>query len=165
VQERVSIAEFSKKVRRRGQTGRGVPLLIAGVFGELAGVAQPRWRLTGEAVSYPPTAERSIFTKTSVFSYTPVNCQAPGPLAESGTSAAVCPAKVWPTDAVSAGHRSVAAQGFSLPELKLVVGVRDRGGAPCRSVRALVAERLDVWNQRLEEMRVLRDELRVLLSE
>jgi DNA-binding transcriptional MerR regulator len=55
--------------------------------------------------------------------------------------------------------------GFSLTDLKRVLGARDRGGAPCRSVRALVGEHLERLNQRIEEMRILRDELRVLLSE
>jgi DNA-binding transcriptional MerR regulator len=55
--------------------------------------------------------------------------------------------------------------GFSLTDLKRVLGARDRGGAPCRSVRALVGERLERLNQRIEEMRILRDELGVLLSE
>ena len=36
--------------------------------------------------------------------------------------------------------------GFSLSDLKRVLGVRDRGGAPCHSVRALVRERLDRLN-------------------
>ena len=55
--------------------------------------------------------------------------------------------------------------GFSLTDLKRVLGARDRGGAPCRSVRALVGERLVGLNQRIEAMCVLRDELGVLLSE
>jgi DNA-binding transcriptional MerR regulator len=55
--------------------------------------------------------------------------------------------------------------GFSLTDLKRVLGARDRGGAPCRSVRALVGERLVRLNQRIEEMCILRDELGVLLSE
>lgn len=55
--------------------------------------------------------------------------------------------------------------GFSLADLKRVLGVRDRGGAPCESVRALVGERLDELNQRIEELLTLRDELRLLLTE
>ena len=55
--------------------------------------------------------------------------------------------------------------GFSLADLKRVLGVRDRGGAPCHSVRALVGERLDGLNQRIEELLTLRDELRLLLAE
>ena len=55
--------------------------------------------------------------------------------------------------------------GFSLADLKRVLGVRDRGGAPCQSVRALVGERLEGLNQRIEELLTLRDELRLLLAE
>jgi DNA-binding transcriptional MerR regulator len=55
--------------------------------------------------------------------------------------------------------------GFSLTDLKRVLKARDRGGAPCRSVRALVGERLELLNQRIEEMRILRDDLGLLLSE
>jgi len=55
--------------------------------------------------------------------------------------------------------------GFSLADLKRVLGVRDRGGAPCHSVRALVAERLDGLTQRIDELIALRDELRLLLTE
>ena len=53
--------------------------------------------------------------------------------------------------------------GFSLAELKRVFNVRDRGGAPCRNVRALVGERLDELNRRIEQLVMLREELRALL--
>jgi DNA-binding transcriptional MerR regulator len=55
--------------------------------------------------------------------------------------------------------------GFSLADLTRVLGVRDRGGAPCHGVRDLVGERLDDLNQRIEELLTLRDELRLLLAE
>jgi DNA-binding transcriptional MerR regulator len=55
--------------------------------------------------------------------------------------------------------------GFSLADLERVLSVRDRGGAPCHSVRALVGERLDALNKRIEELLALRDELRLLLTE
>lgn len=55
--------------------------------------------------------------------------------------------------------------GFSLPDLQRVLGVRDKGGAPCRSVRDLVGRRFDELNRRIEELISLRDELRVLLGE
>ncbi len=55
--------------------------------------------------------------------------------------------------------------GFSLADLKRVLGVRDQGGAPCRSVRDLVRNRLDELNGRIEELLTLREELRVLLEE
>ena len=53
-----------------------------------------------------------------LFSKTPVNCQAPGPLADSGTSDAVWPETRAATDAVSAGHqwrsRDTASAPFSI---------------------------------------------------
>ena len=55
--------------------------------------------------------------------------------------------------------------GFSLADLMRVLGVRDRGGAPCHGVRALVGERLEELNQRIEELLILRDELRRLLAD
>ena len=55
--------------------------------------------------------------------------------------------------------------GFSLADLKRVLGVRDRGGAPCRSVRELVGERLDDLNRKIEELTALRKENRILREE
>jgi DNA-binding transcriptional MerR regulator len=55
--------------------------------------------------------------------------------------------------------------GFSLTDLKRVLGARDRGGAPCQSVRAIVGERLEALNRRIEELLGLRDELRSLLTQ
>src|SRR6185436_2309475 len=55
--------------------------------------------------------------------------------------------------------------GFSLADLKRVLGVRDRGGAPCASVRELVGKRLDELNGRIEDLVALRKELRLLLRQ
>jgi hypothetical protein len=55
--------------------------------------------------------------------------------------------------------------GFSLADVKRVLSVRDKGGAPCRSVRELVGERLDELNRRIEELIALREDLRLLLQE
>jgi DNA-binding transcriptional MerR regulator len=54
--------------------------------------------------------------------------------------------------------------GFSLDDLKRVLSVRDRGGAPCRGVRELVGHRLDGLEQRIQDLLMLRDELRALLT-
>lgn len=61
--------------------------------------------------------------------------------------------------------RRALVMGFSIADLKGVLAVRDGGGAPCRSVRALAGERLDDLNRRIEELLTLRDELRQLLAE
>jgi DNA-binding transcriptional MerR regulator len=55
--------------------------------------------------------------------------------------------------------------GFSLADLKRVLAVRDQGGAPCRSVRALVGDRLDALVERIRQLIALRDELRALMVE
>lgn len=54
--------------------------------------------------------------------------------------------------------------GFSLDELARVLRDRDRGAPPCRSVRDLVANRLDDLEARLAELSALRGELRRLLA-
>ena len=55
--------------------------------------------------------------------------------------------------------------GFSLNDLGRVLAVRDRGGAPCHNVRALVGERLDAMEQQIADLVILRDELRTLLAD
>jgi DNA-binding transcriptional MerR regulator len=53
--------------------------------------------------------------------------------------------------------------GFSLRELAAVLRDRDRGGTPCREVRALVATRLDDLDRRLADLVALRGEMRRLV--
>jgi DNA-binding transcriptional MerR regulator len=55
--------------------------------------------------------------------------------------------------------------GFSLDQLARVLAERHRGGAPCRSVRTLVAERLGELEKSLRDLTSLRRELRELLHE
>jgi DNA-binding transcriptional MerR regulator len=55
--------------------------------------------------------------------------------------------------------------GFSLADLARVLRERDRGGAPCRSVRAMVGDRLEHLDRQLEELTTLRRELRGLLAQ
>ncbi|MBK5257472.1 MAG: MerR family DNA-binding transcriptional regulator [Vicinamibacteria bacterium] len=54
--------------------------------------------------------------------------------------------------------------GFSLVELAVVLRERDRGGLPCRKVRALAALKLASTETRLAELTNLRDDLRLLLE-
>jgi DNA-binding transcriptional MerR regulator len=61
--------------------------------------------------------------------------------------------------------RRALAIGFTLKDLAAVLSERDRGSAPCRRVRALVAERLAELETRLRDLTELRDELRALLRE
>ena len=61
--------------------------------------------------------------------------------------------------------RRALAIGFTLHDLAAVLSERDRGGAPCRKVRALVAERLGELESRLTDLTELRDELQLLLRD
>lgn len=55
--------------------------------------------------------------------------------------------------------------GFSLKELASLLKRREAGDPPCRSVRALVAARLDTLEQRLEQLEALRKGMRALLDD
>ena len=75
--------------------------------------------------------------------------------------------RLYPPEAVVRVRlvRRALAIGFTLNDLAAVLSERDRGGAPCRSVRALVAERLAELETRLGNLAELRDELRLLLRD
>jgi DNA-binding transcriptional MerR regulator len=55
--------------------------------------------------------------------------------------------------------------GFSLDDLGRVLSVRDRGGAPCQKVRALVGERLEALDRQIEDLANLRQEMRTLVAQ
>lgn len=55
--------------------------------------------------------------------------------------------------------------GFTLDELSPVLKVRDHGGAPCRRVRQLAAEKLAAVESQLSDLFALRDELRASLKD
>ena len=57
------------------------------------------------------------------------------------------------------------AVGFSLGELARILGERDKGRAPCRAVRALAQEKLDILEKRIAELEALRVELRSILQD
>ena len=61
--------------------------------------------------------------------------------------------------------RRALAVGFSLKDLARILRVRERGGAPCREVRALAAVKLDEMERRLEELAAVRDQLGALIKE
>ena len=61
-------------------------------------------------------------------------------------------------------RRSVSL-GFSLADLSRIFAVRDRGGIPCRSVRALAGEKLRCVEQSLAELTALRSELKGILRD
>ena len=55
--------------------------------------------------------------------------------------------------------RRAVSLGFTLQELARVFSVRDRGGVPCRQVRALAEEKLKRLDEALVETRKLRQQL------
>jgi DNA-binding transcriptional MerR regulator len=61
--------------------------------------------------------------------------------------------------------RRALAFGFTLDELARVLRTRERGGAPCREVRALALAKLEEVESRLRELRELRGELQAILGE
>ena len=61
--------------------------------------------------------------------------------------------------------RRALTVGFTIDELARMLKERDRGGAPCREVRALAEEKLAEMETRLDEITAVRDELRELLQD
>jgi DNA-binding transcriptional MerR regulator len=61
--------------------------------------------------------------------------------------------------------RRAMAIGFTLEELARILAVRDRGGAPCRRVRAMAAAKLDAVERQIADLAVVRDQLRGLLAD
>lgn len=61
--------------------------------------------------------------------------------------------------------RRALSVGFTLKELSRILGERDRGGAPCRGVRALAGEKLADVDRRLVELQAVREELHRLVEE
>ena len=55
--------------------------------------------------------------------------------------------------------------GFTLDELARLLKIREKGGAPCKEVRALAATKLENLEQQLRSLSVLRTELRKMLAE
>ena len=60
--------------------------------------------------------------------------------------------------------RRAVALGFTLAEVAHILSVRDRGGAPCRSVRSLAAEKLALLEHRIADLSAARDSLRAVLD-
>ena len=60
--------------------------------------------------------------------------------------------------------RSALAIGFTLEELRQVLNVRDRGGAPCREVRSIAGRKLGLLDQRIEELIGARERLREIID-
>ena len=61
--------------------------------------------------------------------------------------------------------RRALAIGFTLRELARILRVREKGGAPCREVRALAASKLADLDRQLNDLAVLRQYLAQLLGD
>ncbi len=55
--------------------------------------------------------------------------------------------------------------GFSLPELRTILRIRDGGGAPCERVRALAQTKLRQMNQQIKDLLALRNDLSGVLKD
>lgn len=61
--------------------------------------------------------------------------------------------------------RRALSVGFTLDELARILKLRDKGGAPCREVRALAEKKLSEVEEQLAEVTALRDDLRAMLKD
>jgi MerR family copper efflux transcriptional regulator len=61
--------------------------------------------------------------------------------------------------------RRALSIGFSLAELTRILAQRDAGVRPCRSVRALAADKLAELDLRIREMTAMRGELAAIIDE
>lgn len=75
--------------------------------------------------------------------------------------------RLFPPESIVRIHliRSALSIGFSIRELREILGERDRGGAPCHRVRRLVREKLTALEARLRDLKCLRRELQSTLTE
>jgi DNA-binding transcriptional MerR regulator len=66
-------------------------------------------------------------------------------------------------DRVRLAQRALSI-GFSLRELVKILQVRDRGGAPCKQVRALASQKLEEIGQRIAELKRFEKQLSAILA-
>lgn len=74
--------------------------------------------------------------------------------------------RLYPADSVGRVQlvRRALSIGFTLAELARILRVRDRGGKPCKQVRSLAASKVEQLDERIEELLMLRKQLRGLLA-
>ena len=61
--------------------------------------------------------------------------------------------------------RRAIAMGFSLDELARILRVRDSGGAPCRQVYALAADKLERLDRQIADLVAVRGQLQELVTQ
>jgi MerR family copper efflux transcriptional regulator len=75
--------------------------------------------------------------------------------------------RMYPLDAPDRVRlvRRALAVGFSVDELALILGERDKGGSPCLQVYRLTAEKLQKVEEQLKVLTNLRDDLHKTLTD
>lgn len=61
--------------------------------------------------------------------------------------------------------RRALAIGFSIAELSGILQERDRGGAPCRTVRSLAGRKLEELEKQIREMKKFRNQLKSVIAD
>lgn len=61
--------------------------------------------------------------------------------------------------------RRALSVGFSLPELRTILRMRDGGQAPCRRVQAIAESKLQQIKQQIKDLMEMRDQLDALLKD
>ena len=61
--------------------------------------------------------------------------------------------------------RRALSLAFTLDELRVILGARDRGERPCGAVRTLAAEKLEALDGHIEQLAALRDRMRAVLRD
>ncbi|MEO5762247.1 MAG: heavy metal-responsive transcriptional regulator [Vicinamibacteria bacterium] len=112
-----------------------------------------------------PFTSGSLARQAGVSSDTLRHYERTGVLAKPGRSANNY--REYPDSALARVHliRRALAFGFSLAELTVILRERDKGGAPCRKVRAIAEAKLAATEDRLIELTRLRDDLQSLLED
>jgi MerR family mercuric resistance operon transcriptional regulator len=74
--------------------------------------------------------------------------------------------RMYPAEALKRVQlvRRAMSVGFTLAELVRILGVRDRGGAPCKQVHALAASKLVQIDERMQELLLVRKHLEELIA-
>jgi DNA-binding transcriptional MerR regulator len=73
----------------------------------------------------------------------------------------------YPADALERVRmvRNALAVGFTLDELARLLAERDRGGAPCREVRAMASGKLADIEVQLKNLAAMRDDLKAAITD
>ena len=73
----------------------------------------------------------------------------------------------YPTDSLDRVRliQSALRVGFSLPELAIILEMRDRGEIPCHRVRAIAGHKLEEVKQQINDLLAMRDQLEKIVND